>query len=283
MADLAAIQAKYPAFAYLINDPEIGALIGEATDKPMDDATFQARLMATNWWKSNNLSQRNWNALLNTDPAQAQIQINDRYSQVAQTLASMGYTPDTGLISEITNWSLQTGNGPDSPGFKGYLNEIRTQRGVRSTNTGQLTAIANNEYMIHMDDPTIQWWAGQIAQGNQTEQSYRSSLATLAAGRFPTLADSILNRGLTPGAYFGPIKATIAKEMDYSSAEQVDLFDPRWSKALGFADEKGNIRPMTTSEAITLARGQEDWKQTRNGQALAGQLTQNLLKTFGEV
>jgi hypothetical protein len=103
MADAAeTILRDYPSFAFLLNDPEIGPLLLQAIDPNVgfDFASFQAKIMQTNWWKTSSASQRQWETLLATDPATA----NQQAEQWKQTLKAEAEQAGISLSDDQVAW-----------------------------------------------------------------------------------------------------------------------------------------------------------------------------------
>lgn len=286
MSDVATqIMQDYPSFAFLLNDPEIGPLLLEAVDpnKGFDAATFQAKLLQTNWWKTHNVNAREWLTLLNTDPAQAQAKRDETSAQVRQAVAQAGLYFTEEQLAGAVDMSLQLGVPVTSPTFRSWMGTWAAQNpGSVANLTGNLKGIAEHDYLMPIDQGSLNWWSGQIAAGEQTEANFRATYARAAADKYSAFATEI-GQSIPPGQLFAPYRSTIANELELGSADQVDLLnDPRWSKILGVPNgNSGQLRPMTQSEVIQLARSQPEWGNTNNARAQGADLTQNLLKTFG--
>lgn len=279
---VARILRDYPSFAFLLNDPEIGPLLIAAVDPNVgfDAATFQAKLMQTNWWKTTSAPQRQWVTLLNTDPASANQQRLARFAEMRNYATSLGLQVSDQKLWDVTEISLHNGLAVNAPQIRDMLSWYSPEGAPGML--PDLRGMASRDYLVPLTDGDLGWWSREIAAGRQTADTYKTMLSTLAAGRFPHLK-GMIDQGVTPGQFFAPYRNAIANELELGSGDQVDILsDPRWSQVTGVSGQDGNVRPMTMAEAIKLARSQDEWKQTRNGQALGGQMTMTLLKTFGE-
>lgn len=286
MADdlVAKIMQDYPSFAFLLNDPEIGPLLLDAVnpDVGFDSATFQAKLLQTNWWKTNNAAQRQWFTLLNTDPAEAQRKRDERAAQVRQTMAQAGLYFNDEQLAGAADMSLRLGVEVTSPTFREWMGTWAYQNKGSAVNiTDRLKAITEREYLIHSNDESVNLWASWIASGRATEDSFRASMARDARGMYPAFADRI-DAGETPQAIFGSYRSTIANELELASPESVDLLnDPRWQPVTGIRGADDKIRPMTLAETTQLARSQPAWWDTSKGKAQDASLATKLLEKFG--
>lgn len=287
---LAAIMRDYPSFAFLVNDPTFTDpatgqnLLLEAVDPsaPFDQATFQAKLLNTDWWKTHGAAARQWQVTLNTDPASAQAQKDQRFSEIGQVAARSGFNLSDAQIGDLTERSLMYGVASSSSEFSKWLAQMWTAPGIAAPEAGQLKAIAEGQYMIHMGDQDLAWWAAQIGTGFQSQAGFTAMLAQQAKGRFPTLAAQI-DAGVTPGTYFAPYRSTIAQQLEVSPDSINLMDDPRWSQVLGVTQGDGSIAPMTLSQSIDLARSQPEWRNTDNANAMASDLATKVLTDFGAI
>lgn len=287
MADdlTAQILADYPAFAFLLNDPEIGPLLLAAVDpnQGFDAATFQAKLMQTNWWKTHSAAARSWATTVATDPATAQQMIQERTQQIAVLASQLGLNVSGDLIAQLATNSLYAGYDVSSAEMRQQLGNLTaTGVGVTGSSGESLKAIAANDYFMPLSDADVQAWSGAIAAGTQSLDAFKLSLAQQAATRWSGYADQILN-GSTPSMLFAPQKNAIAQQLEVDPST-IDLMgDPTWSQVLGVPDASGVSKPMTYGQAIVLARGQDSWKNTVAGKQLSADFTSQLLHEFGAV
>ena len=52
------VRERFPAFAWALDHDELGPLLREAAEGDFTEATFDARLRATDWWTGRTASQR---------------------------------------------------------------------------------------------------------------------------------------------------------------------------------------------------------------------------------
>lgn len=289
------ILTDYPQFAYLLNDPEVGPLLLEAVDpnKGFDAATFQAKLMNTNWWKNTSSSVRQWQTFAATDPATAAAQKQQWIAELNRVAVKFGVQ----LKPEDLNWWADfyqpQGIQPNDPRLAAELSRVyRTRTDLRIGAAGspegdvpatisQLKQIAA-AYFRDLTQADYDSWATDIVAGYKTVQQFTSVISQQAKDRFPTYAAQI-DAGVTPEQLFSDRRDAIARELEVDPST-IDLaHDPRWSKVLGVANGDGSQRPMTYSEAIDLARSQPEWAMTTGANTQAADLTSQILKMFGKV
>lgn len=274
------IKSEYPAYAFLLDHGEVGPLLLQVARGDISPETFQASLMATNWWKTTSENARMWYALVNTDPATAAQRRQERLITVQQLAAQLGATLDQNQFNEIVERSLTMGMDLNSPLFRDMIGAYAVQSRAGTRVSEQSLRQLGDEYMVPLADQDYIWWAREIISGRQTEEGFKLALSDLSASRFPSLADRI-RVGETPGRIFSPYRNLIAQEMDLTP-DMIKLDDPKWSKVLSIADKSGVQRPMTLAETQQYVRTQDAWWKTTRGKSTSADFANDLLKTFGE-
>lgn len=281
------IQTSYPAFAYLLDIPEIAELLGRAATEGWDAGRLQAQLYATRWWKSRSQTQRQWETLYRTDPAEANRQRRQRRSELYAEAGRLGVRVAHNEMILLAEASLQQGWTPSqiTQAIMG-LTRGEGSRGITSTGEirstmDELRALAK-QYAHNVSTGTLQGWASRIAQGTLTTDGIRSWLVTNAKRRLdPDGTNVTLQRGLDMGLtvrdVYGGVIETVANELEID-ASKIDLASGHWGRLLSFTDDKGKQRPMNETEAISWARNQGDWQRTNTAReaysGLAGAMTQ---------
>jgi hypothetical protein len=292
------VKREYPSAAYLLNHPEVGPLLLKAVAGEYDQQTFQQKLYATKYWKSTADAQRKWDAFASLDPASAKAQVTQMRARLKDLSGSLGRSltaqgqhwvsvqalrngwDDT----QVTDAVLSTIKWGDYGQGSGAASGKQTKAigGDMGATIQQLRAL-NAQYMVQGSDRGDFDRALRVLGGEQTMEGIESMLAEQAKQRWTHLSDSI-EAGVTPAQYFEQHRAVIAEQLEINP-DQVDLMrDPAWRQVISHNDEQsGQIRPMTLSEATTLARKDERWKATKGAQAEASSFAENLARMFGEV
>ena len=292
-ADLEAqVRQRYPAFVYLLDEPELRQLLLDAIDpnKGFSPEEFQARFEATNWYRTHGDSQRQWEALLNADPETARRQVQQRWAEIRDTAGELGVQFDAEGFQYLADLSIRygftqaeirdrliaagTSETPPDPAGQG----TGTTPGDLGAVYNEIRRLANSEYLVGIANEDAWRWARRIAGGELTLEGVKVALGDVARGRFSHLKDQI-DQGIAPGTYFAPYKQLIAQELEVS-AEAVNLLDPKWYDVLSKAD--GNqVRAMTMAEAQQHVRKQPEWERTSRARGMSAQLGNELLRTFG--
>jgi hypothetical protein len=286
-AERASIKSKFPAFAYLLNEPDMARLFEQAIDKGWGPGEFQSHLMATRWWKTHSETARNWDTLVATDRAEAVRQRAIRHDEVANEARRLGVTLRPWDIVGIAEQSLRGGweNTRITQRIAQFLgSRPLAQAGDIRASMQDLRALGK-QYAVTFPNSTLQKWATAIATGRLTEDGIRSYMVNQAKRRLDPKGDNdvlrdALDSGLTVrDAYQGVIQ-TVSTELEVDPS-RVDLADNYWGKLLDFTDANGVQRPMNQTEATGWARQQGAWQKTNSSHEAYSQLANRMATKWG--
>lgn len=277
------VRDHYPEMAGFLDIPEIRGILIDEAQKKGTAGELEARIYATNWWKTTGPTARAYFASKSVDPANAEQQVQQKMAELAPQFFDSGLS-DIDLHSYAEN-AIVTGMTPDqvNQDIKRRLNAQSALTGLKpgskpATEADNLAAIARNEYFVPMNQNDTNKWAININAGLQTEAEYRDYLAEMSTSRFPSLK----GQGITPGQYMAPIVNTIAQTLDLQPGD-INLLDPKWSAVLQEPQADGSTRPMTIAEAQKWARSQPQYLSTKSAMDTASTFAQTLGRTFGAV
>ena len=84
------IISDYPAFASLLDIPDIANLLSRAATEGWDIGKLQANLFATGWWRTHNEAQRNAAILYRTDRASYTRQVGGIAANMRSEINRLG-------------------------------------------------------------------------------------------------------------------------------------------------------------------------------------------------
>lgn len=289
MALLDDIRDQFPYLAFLINDPEIGALLADAVDpnKGFSASHFEAAVMGTQWWQSRSAAQRDWDILTNNDPGEADEQRSSYQTQLWFKAAQMGVRLTPGEVAWYTEYALRNGLSINDPRMIEGLAKLYTQadhrmEGSIRTGQGRALQVARGEFMVPISVNEAVQWGEWLGMGVKTEADLEQAMRERAQSYYPHLAAD-LKEGATMQSLFSGHIATIAEELELDP-EAVDLTKGQFSKVIDVYDPNNQVhRPATLSEARTLARQDSRFWDTSNGRAMDAGMTASLLRSFGEI
>lgn len=285
MGLLDTIRENYPQWAWAINDPELGPLLKQAVDpkQPFSPTRFNAKVMATGWWRKRSAAQREWEMLRHSDPGTANQQRGDFRVSLQNLAKSMGVHLSANEMIWMTEAYLGKGMSPDDPQVLQALGRMYAQKKGKGGQFGaaeqQVRKLAR-DYMVNVTPHWAQTYGRRMVVGMADENSIREELSRKAMSRYPHLKAD-LAAGVSMRELFDGHIATIAEELELDP-DRVNLMDAKWNKVLDKVDTSGKHRPMSLSETMTLARSDSRFWNTSKGKELGAGLSTYLLQAFGK-
>lgn len=278
------VAERFPSLVALLNQPEIGGLLTRAVQESWSPGKFQSEFVASNWFRSQSESQRRWWVMGATDPGEAKLQRGTYHGELTSFANQLGVSLTKPQATYLTELALAQGHAVDSNWMRNQLVKLWNGGDQRKGQIGvlaqQVRSISEGEYFEPMAGNRAYGLARDIVRGNATMEEYQMRLQARAADRFPHLKQRIVN-GETLAQIVEPYRNIVADELELGGAGAVNMKSPLWRQLLGIQDGK-NMRMLTESEVLTLARSQPRWWGTSNGRAADHGMTRKLLQTFGQ-
>lgn len=275
---------QFGAFAAYLDQPEVGPIILKAAQEGWTASKLQSAIMQTNWWKSTSSSQRTWDALKSTDPAEVTKQTSAMVASINQLLSKEGTSLPPDRVAALAEQILRNGVSQDQiPGMvlaDTHLNPT-SQGGLLGSRMTQVRQAAR-DYAVPISDAMAGDWAKQIASGTQTMEGlteYLRGQAEAAYASDPHLARS-LAAGYSIRQTLDPQIATAASLLGIDP-DTIDLRDPKWSSIVQYAAPDG-MRSRTVDETSYLIKSGDDYWHTSNGWNDAVESAQALARSFGK-
>lgn len=289
------LKKRYPTYAYVVDSvPEIRNLLVQA--KQAEDAgqawpedELMAKMQNTNWWRSTGNQVKLWQELKYNSPGEADTQRREREAALWDITRRTGVTISPEAVQALADQSLSFGWDTNSPQLIDALATMAQYNpGVGKEPTGLGSTMQSikemaDAYMIRVGDQDAFNMARQVMAGELEQDALKVTFAEQAKGKFAHLTPYI-ERGITPRQYFAPHVQELAAAWEVSSDSINLMDDPRLSQVIGYADPQSKeIRPMTISEVQRLARSDDRWRSTRQGQETAAKAAEGILSMFGKV
>lgn len=280
------IRADYPEYAFLLDDPEIRAILLEAVDPlgGLDDAKFMARIRETEWYQTTGRTARSWEWFKQSDPASAKRRFDQEYLSIVRQAQGMGVRASDQELRELTERALKFGFTPQelSAEFARLLIGDEPAGRVASVLT-ELRGMASG-YLTPVSEQELVRWAQGIVTGSRSFDDYEKLLRDLAKAKFVgnEQLTKIIDQGVSPDAFFSSHRQMLADEWGLAP-DQVDLNDDRWAGIISSKNDQGVFAPMSVDEARKYSRSVEGWDQTKRGQDAIASVGLNLLRKWGLV
>lgn len=263
---VAYIQENFPSVAPFLANDEIKMLLFAAAKEDWSAQKLDQALQQTEYYKTHDVTSRNFDLLLGTDRATATTLINRKIVEVDQAFQRQGVTKDKAELGEIAKGAIRGGWTAEDL-ERHVANELAKaplpDGSDASADADTLVARAR-ENLIPISRADAEKWALNITAGRATQDSFDSWVAGIARARYAAQPDILaaIESGSTVSQYYAAHRATVASTLELDD-EQIDLLDPKWSWALETVDKQGNRRAPTLGEVAQLARDRPEFAKTR--------------------
>lgn len=278
--------ASFGTFSWMYNaDPQVRGLIDQASREKWPPEKLAAAIQGTGWWRSMVQSERQWNQLIAEDPRTALEKRDRKSEEISKQAQQMGITLRPGVADSFADSFYRYG-WSDIQLENSLLSQFTYERGKTfglAATTEQALRRASGDYMVPLDDQTMQQWIVSIEQGRTSEETFRAYLAQIAAADNPWMR-SALDQGFSVKQIMAPYLSRAAQELGMA-VEEIDLSDPKWRQILELTDDKGErIRP-TTQQVLKLVRSDSrfGWDKTDAALEASAQFSRELATTFGAI
>lgn len=274
----------FPSYAWLMDIPEVGNLMGQAVEKGWGAGEFQSKLQTTKWWRTHSESQRQFDTALHLDKATVKGQITTKTDEIRALSRRIGAQLTQNEIRWLATWAIR--DGADEAAITRRIITTNSGRGFQTgvihATQGQLKTMAEN-YGVAVRAQTRQRWATEILTGSKTLEALEQHHREQALRRYQGHAGitSALNQGLTVRDYMQPIFALAEREMGVTNAGW-SLTRGRGAVLTNWKDpETGAMGPASDQDVISWARRQPEWRSSINGSALATEVSTGIAEFMG--
>jgi len=294
------VEADYPNLAWLLAIPEVAPLIVQAAQSGMSPEAFQAEFESTGWYKTNSQAVRNWIAEVETDPAQAQSDMQAQESSLKATLTAMGVTYTQTQLQTLAQQSLAMGwtdqqvkdtitgalhaNADGTYTFD-YGSQSSTtsasQPGTLQGTMDQITAEAA-KYLVPISQSTVQSFAMSMANGSMDATGLDAYMQAQATSLYPSIAGAI-KAGITPSDYVTPYKEVAAQLLGVNP-NSIDMTQQKWNRALSAPGQGGVPQAMSLYDwqQLLMRDPQYNYMNSINAKDRASSIAQGLGEMFGK-
>lgn len=273
MASIDVVRERFPAFAFLLDIPEVAAVIDKAIAQEWTPDTFEANLRATQWWRTQTDTQRARVDMEATDPATAATRVNALKTQILASASSLGGQMTDERAGALA-WAAWRGGWSEQQTKATIANEV-----VPSTAALVDVRALASAYMVDLPDDQAASLTRRVFSGELDPKAVEALIADQATSRFPQLGDWI-KKGVRPAEFFAPYQQMIG-DMTGTPAAQVDLAkSPVWSRIVSHADGT-TIRPMTMDEATKYVRSTDEFAKSTRGQQEQASFVRQFAQSVG--
>jgi hypothetical protein len=286
---LSELAAQYGyAAAFFRSDAELKKLIQQAVKEQWSTAKFQAKFMASKWYKRHTASARTWLELEARDPKEAGSRIAEQTRAIRAQANQMGISLSGGRAKKMARESLMLGWSPQLL-TDAIADEFKYRPGETSGQAASMETFISStaaDYGVKVSDSRVGSWLGRTLRGDFTEENIVDLVTDMARTRYPGLVE-LLDQGRTVADVAEPYRDSYSRLLEVPISA-VDLFDPHLQKALqgtrsatkaGSASEPPQMQNMFDFERDL--RRDARWQRTRNARDSVMNATHGVLKDWG--
>lgn len=278
------VRRRYPHLSYLLDIPEVRAVLLEATTRSFNEAELQGALAQTQWWQKTAASTRVWDQKFYQDNATAMREWQQKTVELQNKTLQMGLQLSPTDAEWVAGKVLR--EGWTETELNRYLGQLLRNTGSAQPGsvTEQVSAIKalGRSYLSTINDQDAFEYAVRIAEGTMSTAALTSLLRDEAKNRFTWLAPQI-DADVTPMALFSANRRAVAQLLEMDE-EMIDLNDPKWSELTApVLGDDGKPRSMNFYEAQRWARRRSEWRLTDNANQEASNMGLGLLRSMGVI
>jgi hypothetical protein len=277
------VRQRYPHLSYLLNNPEVRAVLLEAAQKGWTDAELQGALFPTTWWQTTQATTRLWDQKFFQDNATAMAEWDRKTLEIMNQARTAGVPMDQEGAKWVAGKVLREGwNDAQLRRFMGDLVREAGGAGYGSIREqqAQLQAVAQ-QFLTRLTDKDAQEYATRIMEGSMTSDAVKTMMRDQAKARFTWLAPQ-LDAGFTAADLFRGSQQAVADILEIDP-DTIDLNNPKWSQLVSPLQEGNQLRSMNFHEAQRWARRQSEWRFTKNANDEVADKTSLILEQMGVV
>jgi LysM repeat protein len=267
--------ANYGYLASYLGHEEIGPILEQAASEGWSSEKLFGALHTTDWWQSTSSTSRQWDAMVSSDPASAQAQVERRYQDLSDYAYRTGLSVSESALQQISQDSLRLGwsdnQTTDALFAQSSMDAARIGSDLSATQSN-ITQIFSS-YGLSLPASEASQLATDVILGRQSIEGVQEIATRRAITAYPQLADVILSGDLNARVY--NYQNTIAQYTGIP-ADSIDLFnDARWSHVLT------GPAPMNLNDLKRELRGTPEYGASPEGRGQAASMAMLLTEQMG--
>jgi len=282
---MASLQSEYPLVAALISSvPELEDKYKQAIQNQWSTDQFIAAVQNSTWWATHSDTARQVFALMKTDPATYQQNINNLYAQIQQMSSQLGATMTQAQLHQFAVDALFGGYDQN----QAMLNQKFAQfvkptsgnhfGGQAGTYEDQIRQ-AMRDLGVFIPESQLDNQIKQIVGGQSSVQTIMAQLRTQAASMYPAYASQI-NSGMNVSDIASPYIGR-AQQLLEMGPGAMNIQTPLVKQALQYMGPDGKPTAMPMYDFENAVRKDPRWLQTDNAQDSFMSNAHRVLQNFG--
>lgn len=277
-------RSQYGFLSAYLDNPEIGPILKQGAKEGWDMNRLQGALYKTKWWKKTSDTARQWDALVQRDPASSKQQVKTKQAEIWDTARGLGYSNiSTSIAKQFATQALREG-WSQAQIIDHLAAEIRYNgplSGLAGQTEVQLKRMASG-YLANLSPDVLHKKIQRVVAGESTVEDFRNEMIKQAKALAPWASES-LDKGQTLDEIADPYRQLYSQTLGVDPST-VSFKDPKFMKAISFKDPKtGVTRPMQFDEWTSHIKTNPTYgyDTSRQGVQDAAAFRQQLQQKFG--
>lgn len=283
----------YGYLAYFLDIPEVSKAITDAVAGGWSPEQLLGRLTKSKWYRTLSDSQRAWDYLVKSDPAEVKARLAEQVDALREQAQQMGFSLDPARAGTLATSILRN----NQQGNVAHVREILGAEyhyvapkpgkadtgnvGLAGTTIDQFHKMSQ-DYLVPISNDTLGKWTQLVLQGKQTAADFEHYVKEQAKALHPELAKQ-LDAGHTTRDLYEPYLNVISQELEVP-VESLNLWDKNTMRYLTpKADPKGVMTMPGLADVQTMVRQDPRFKGTAGALDKVASLAESFGKTFGKV
>lgn len=281
---LDALRSQYPLVAAVVNAvPELKDIFQQAVSGNWSTDRFIAAVQNSTWWATHSDTARQVFALMLSDPATYQRQIDQLEANLTNFAAQIGARPDHQQVLGLAIDALTNGYNQNQAVLRQKFAQYVTPAsglhfgGEAGSDESQLRQ-AMMDLGVFLPENVLDQNIRSIVGGTSDVNAVTAQLRTQAQAAYPAYADEIKN-GMNVSTIAEPYMQQAMQLLEKGPGE-VNIMDPLIKGALQNTVD-GKPTPMSLTDFENQVRQQPDWLHTDNARDSIMQVAHQVLQQFG--
>lgn len=265
--------------------PELQQLLNDAVKGQWTTSKFQARFMASGWYRSREANAREWVELKTRDPQTANSRIADKFYDLSHRASQMGVSLPDNEMFQIAETAIQWGwtdaYTTEQLAQKANVNPGQAQGTAAQTET-DIRRLAS-DYGVDVSDANLMQWTRGVLAGQLGQDNLTTYIRDMAKSKYAGMS-SYLDAGMTVRQVAAPYLQSYSDILEVSP-DAVKITDPAVQKALQGSPPKPNQPPsmQTLYDFEKGLRQDSRWQYTKNAHKAVTDAGQSVLRDMGLV
>ena len=285
MLSMGSLQSEYPLIAALISsDPTLTKLFQDAIVQQQSVDGFVAALQNSSWWATHSDTARQLIALMKTDPATYQQNVNNLFANIQMMASQLGATLTQSQLHQFAVDALFGGYDQNqamlNEKFAQFVKPVSGNHfgGQAGTYEDQIRQ-AMRDMGVFIPEGQLDTQIKQIVGGQSSVQSVLAQLRTQAASMYPAYTSQI-NSGMNVSDIASPYIGR-AQQLLEMGPGAMNIQTPMIKQALQYVGPDGKPTAMPMYDFENAVRKDPRWMQTDNAQDAFMSNAHRVLQDFG--